>query len=439
MSAPLRFLGLAIVAYVGLRTASSALALEPVTPLPIPQPGGVVPQALAEAEPLAAEAPAAQEMAGAAGDGYGSGYGYGYASGPGGPAPGVYGAVPAAQMMPQAAFAYPFVPAMMMAPPRQPRQARLRFVPAYYPAPYSSPYPGAYPAPPPPPPPAADNLQSSAITSTSYGGGESPPLDAWPAIGTAGPFSVGGLQETPSWGRKRRGDGPVAAAGQSRWSADIWALARPPRSGLLSPDDPDDGLNPGLASAGALGGSQAGLRISWQPRPRVGVHLRTSTALIPRGRNSHSMAGGEGSVGISYQPVGALPLRLLAERRQRLGPALGGGRNAFAFLAEGGISDRELAHGIRLDGYGQAGVVGARSRDWFADRALSATYPFMPRFAVGGGVWGGAQPGLSRFDAGPRLSYQLNPRLRMHLDYRFRVTGRADPPSGPALTIAGGF
>ena len=29
MSAPIRFLGLAIVAYVGLRTASSALALEP--------------------------------------------------------------------------------------------------------------------------------------------------------------------------------------------------------------------------------------------------------------------------------------------------------------------------------------------------------------------------------------------------------------------------
>lgn len=29
MSAPIRFLGLAIVAYVGLRTASSALALDP--------------------------------------------------------------------------------------------------------------------------------------------------------------------------------------------------------------------------------------------------------------------------------------------------------------------------------------------------------------------------------------------------------------------------
>ena len=29
--------------------------------------------------------------------------------------------------------------------------------------------------------------------------------------------------------------------------------------------------------------------------------------------------------------------------------------------------------------------------------------------------------------------------LRAHLDYRFRVTGNADPKSGPALTLAAGF
>ena len=48
MSASLRFLGLAIVAYVGLRTAGSALALEPVTPFqaavaPTPEPAAPAP------------------------------------------------------------------------------------------------------------------------------------------------------------------------------------------------------------------------------------------------------------------------------------------------------------------------------------------------------------------------------------------------------------
>lgn len=84
-------------------------------------------------------------------------------------------------------------------------------------------------------------------------------------------------------------------------------------------------------------------------------------------------------------------------------------------------------------------MVGARSRDLFFDGALAATYPFMPRLAVGGGLWGGTQPGLHRLDAGPRLSYGLSPRLKVHLDYRFRMTGNAEPASGPALTLSGGF
>jgi hypothetical protein len=392
MSAPLRFLGFAIVAYVGLRTASSALALEPILPLRSePASASSTPQdALFAAAP--AEAPLAQPAS-----------------------PDIYPRymVPAALPQPYAFMPYPVMPAMMPAP-------RM-----------SLPY---LPQPPAPPPAGTPDLLPAG-----YAGSEAPPLDRWPAIGTAGPFSVGGLQETPSWndGRGAKGDLPLLRSG--RWSVDAWALARQPRSGMLGIDDPDEGLNPGLASAGSLGGSQAGLRLSWRPLPRVGVHLRASTALMPGGRNRQTMSGGEGALGVSWQPLGGLPVRLLAERRQRLGAPLGGGRNAFALLAEGGVSERELAHGILLDGYGQAGMVGARSRDLFADGALAATYPFMPRFAFGGGVWGGVQPGLHRLDAGPRLSYQLHPRMRLHLDYRFRMIGNADPPSGPALTIAGGF
>ena len=61
------------------------------------------------------------------------------------------------------------------------------------------------------------------------------------------------------------------------------------------------------------------------------------------------------------------------------------------------------------------------------------------RFALGAGAWGGIQPGLSRFDVGPRLSLRVNPRVRAHLDYRYKVTGNALPGSGPALTLTGDF
>lgn len=431
MSAPLRFLGVAIVAYVGLRTASSALALEPMPAMrqPLPAGGG---EQVAELPPGVAadmgpqemnpEQLAAAQMAAAAGQqGYGSPYG---------PLP-VQPAM-APQMAPGATMImpYPVMPAMMPSP-RQRYQAPL-------PAAWQEQAP-AWRAPQPPPMsdpgPPADEYAPSNFSAEI---GETPPLEQWPAIGTAGPFSVGRLQQTPSWGGGKA-DGAISAARSRNMSLDLWALARQPRSGLLSFDDPDAGLNPGLASGGSLGGSQAGMRLTWRPLPRVGVHLRASTALLPQGTRGHTLAGGEGSVGISYQPVGGLPVRLLAERRQRFGPALGGGRDAFALLAEAGIYDRQIARGFRLDGYGQAGMVGARSRTLFADGALTATAPILPRFALGGGMWGGVQPGLSRFDAGPRLSYQLSPLLRLHLDYRVRVTGRADPPSGPALTVGGGF
>ncbi|WP_265569659.1 hypothetical protein [Sphingomicrobium nitratireducens] len=57
----------------------------------------------------------------------------------------------------------------------------------------------------------------------------------------------------------------------------------------------------------------------------------------------------------------------------------------------------------------------------------------------GFGVWGSAQPGLSRLDAGPRLSMPLGKRMRVHADYRFTLAGNARPGSGPAVTVAGDF
>jgi hypothetical protein len=420
VSAPLRFLGLAILAYVGLRTASSALALQPI-------PGGPAAAAAAASDrALAANTlpPGVPADMGPVAPGAGAPpipYPYGPAPYPYALAGGAY--APAGVPMP-----YAMVPAAM--PTMRPQ-------PFYYPVPYPVSAPAA---------PAA-----AAVTDLALGAGNlvvgqgyaqpAPPLEAWPAIGTAGPFSLG-VQTSPPWSKQDGAAEPsLAAAVPQRWSVDAWAMLRPPREGAYALNDPGGGLNPGLASAGSLGGSQAGMRITWRPLSSIGVHLRASSALMPQGRSARSqaLAGGEGSLGVSWQPLKALPVRLLAERRQRLGPALGGGRNAFALLAEGGVYERPLPLGFTLDGYAQAGAIGARRRDLFADGGFAATYPFMPKFAIGAGMWGGVQPGLSRLDAGPRLSYQLRPGLRTHLDYRFRLTGNADPVNGPALTLAAGF
>jgi hypothetical protein len=439
VSAPIRFLGLAIIVYVGLRTASSALALEAVTQ-PATDPAAKTGDAALAAATLPPGVPADMgrppaEAGGAYGPMPGSaGYGPAY-----GAMPYSYMAAGGAMLQPAMAMPYP-----MMAPGQSGRGVnRVVYYSARYPVPAGQAYaaaPGAYA-----PPPATAPAMASSFDGGSTGYGQPvPALEQWPAIGTAGPFSLGaGTQVTPRWEKKGRGgrDPVLAAATSDRWSVDGWAMLRPPRKGVYQLDGSDGGLSPGLASAGSLGGSQAGMRISWRPLSSIGLHLRASTALIPKGRSARSqaMAGGEGSVGISWQPSRAIPLRLLAERRQRLGSALGGGRNAFALLAEGGLYELPLPFGLVLDGYGQAGVVGASRRDLFADGGLTATYPFMPRFAIGAGLWGGTQPGLSRFDAGPRLSYQLRPGLRAHLDYRYRVTGKAEPGSGPAFTLAAGF
>ena len=80
-----------------------------------------------------------------------------------------------------------------------------------------------------------------------------------------------------------------------------------------------------------------------------------------------------------------------------------------------------------------------RSRDLFADGALTFTKPVFGRYSAGFGIWGGIQPGLSRVDVGPRVSMRIRNNMRVHLDWRQRVAGNAEPGSGPALTLAADF
>ena len=63
----------------------------------------------------------------------------------------------------------------------------------------------------------------------------------------------------------------------------------------------------------------------------------------------------------------------------------------------------------------------------------------LPNLSAGFGAWGGAQPGLSRLDVGPRASLRVGTRMRVHLDYRLNLAGNAKPGSGGVVTLAGDF
>jgi hypothetical protein len=207
-----------------------------------------------------------------------------------------------------------------------------------------------------------------------------------------------------------------------RWSASVWAFVRRGDEAAA------------LASAGTLGGSQIGARLSYRLSGDAARPLSLGARLsAPAGRP----AGAEAALGLEWQPARSLPLRLLIERRQALGRE---GRSAFALLAHGGVHDRPVAAGLRLDAYAQAGIVGARSRDLFADGGARLSLPLDEdkRIRLGAGAWAAAQPGVARFDAGPHASLRL-PGVTLALDWRIRLSGDAAPGSGPTATLSTDF
>jgi len=185
-----------------------------------------------------------------------------------------------------------------------------------------------------------------------------------------------------------------------------------------------------LASGGQIGGSQAGARLIYNLTPAIAAVVRSSSVVNRR--------GGELAAGMRVHPLRSIPVWITAERRVQLG-RYGGGRDAFALFAEGGIYDRPMPWDFTLDGYVQAGIVGLTSRDLFADGSATFTRPVYRQFSAGLGVWGGVQPGLYRVDAGPRVTMKVRRNVRMHLDWRQRLAGNAQPGSGPVLTLAGDF
>lgn len=188
-----------------------------------------------------------------------------------------------------------------------------------------------------------------------------------------------------------------------------------------------------LAPGGTLGGSQMGARLSYRLNRDAGRPLALSGRLYAP---LDDLDAAEAAVGIEWQPMRTVPLRILAERRQGI---TSDGRSAFALLAYGGVSEAKLAGPLIADAYAQAGVVGVRSTDLFADGSLRLSLKSARNVKAGVGLWAAAQPGVERLDAGPTLSVRITPTTAVQADWRFRLAGDATPASGPSVTLATDF
>lgn len=221
--------------------------------------------------------------------------------------------------------------------------------------------------------------------------------------------------------------GPVGRAplaGSRRWTVSAWLVARGEGATTLAP-------------GGTLGGSQAGLRVAFRPFADQPV------ALFARASRPLQTRGTEAAVGVEVQPFAHIPVRASLEQRVALEE---GAAEGSALSLVGGIDDVGLAGGFRLSGYGQAGIIGLRRRAGFVDGAASIARPVASwediELLLGAGIWGAAQPGLSRLDIGPRAELRLpivGERVRLGAEWRERVAGNARPGSGPALTIGVDF
>jgi hypothetical protein len=288
-----------------------------------------------------------------------------------------------------------------------PPQVQPVMVPVYYAAPVSRPLVGG---------------RQRSTAAATYSANTA--LDRWSLTGLAA-VSAPVQSSTPA----HHESGPPPAPPEppvkpklDRWQLTTWALLRNQQTGVVG--------SRSLAPGGQLGASQAGMRLTYNINRLLALSGRLSSPVGQR--------GGEVAAGVRVHPFANIPVWLTAERRQRIG-RFGDGRNAFALFLEGGVYARPLPGHFLLDSYLQGGVVGAKSRDLFVDGALTMTRPIFSRYSAGFGIWGGAQPGLSRLDAGPRVTIKLRRNMKVHLDWRQKLAGNARPGSGPALTLAGDF
>ncbi len=230
-------------------------------------------------------------------------------------------------------------------------------------------------------------------------------------------------------------DAPVAhpqPARARRWSMDSWYYWR--RGSSV-------GISAG-AFAPSYGASQAGgvlrYRIAMASGHKPSVFLRTTAALNGSGER-------EVALGLSARPVPRVPVMVAGEARYSQTP---NGREVrpagFAYTE---LPPFKLPLGLRGEAYAQGGYVGGKNATAFVDGHLRAdrgvARPGKAVVRMGGGIWGGAQKGAARLDAGPSLIVvtPVGNRVsaRVAADWRFRVAGDAAPGSGPSVTLSAGF
>ncbi|WP_334185759.1 hypothetical protein [Novosphingobium sp.] len=218
-----------------------------------------------------------------------------------------------------------------------------------------------------------------------------------------------------------------------RWSVDSWALLRQDGTGPLA-----NGALPAT-----YGASQAGAVLRYRLSPgdarQWTGYMRTTATLGTVMRETAA------ALGVSARPLPGLPV--IAALEGRLTEQGGARRIQPVAMAVTQLPYFALPGGLRGEAYVQAGYVAGRFATPFADgqfrvdRALFSLGKAEAR--LGGGLWGGAQKGAGRLDAGPSasLALPLGKGLfgRAAVDWRFRVAGDADPGSGPALTLSAGF
>jgi len=214
---------------------------------------------------------------------------------------------------------------------------------------------------------------------------------------------------------------PSVSKAPSRLSGSAWLVAR--------------GGPAGTVSGGQLGASQGGLRLAYA------LGSRRKVALVARIATPLKGAGREAALGIEWQPT-RLPIRLVAEQRF----ALDGGRGGPTIGVIAGYGPADVAPGLRLEAYGQAGAIGRDGIEGFVDVSARLTHPLGTLAGasvdIGVGSWASAQRDAERFDIGPSIVAALpvaRKTIRLTLDWRERIAGGARPGSGPALSIGSDF
>ncbi|MEG3170627.1 hypothetical protein U1708_00210 [Sphingomonas sp. ZB1N12] len=214
---------------------------------------------------------------------------------------------------------------------------------------------------------------------------------------------------------------PLVPRAPNRLSGSAWLLAR--------------GGPAGTVSGGQLGASQSGLRLVYA------LSNRRKFALVARVATPLEGVGREAALGIEWQPT-RLPIRLVAEQRF----ALDGGRGGPTLGVIAGYGPTDVAPGLRLEAYGQAGAIARDGIEGFVDASARLTHP-LGKLAgatvdIGVGTWVSAQRDAERFDIGPSIVAMLpvaSTTIRLTLDWRERIAGGARPGSGPALSIGSDF